>query len=221
MATVELDHSPAIGSLPGLLAAYTRYALAGLVAGTVLCLLAGLTNPVPDPSFPWATLPGSLRLPVSQPRIEHWPVSYTVGIWLWVAGFPALFLAGYRRYATTRRDATAWLAAAPTLAMLGLTTYCRFFWPKLSPPTWNAPSYTLVCWLYCSSYVPFWSDAAYAVAALGVVATLLALWRADRSWIALVAFGVLALPLGLPAIFEGYRRYRLDRQRSAASSLAR
>ena len=184
----------------------------------MLCLLALFTNPVPDPSFPWATLPVSLRLPISQPRVEHWPVSYTVGIWLWIAGFPALFLAGYRRYGTTRRDAVRWLVASPTLAMLGWTTYCRFFWPKLSPPTWNAPSYTLVCWLYCSSYVTFWSDAAYAVAALGVVATLLALWRTGRAWAALVTVGVLAFPLGLPAVFEGYRRYRLDRSPPGESS---
>jgi len=211
----EIDPTP--GRLPRTLVAYTRYALAGLAVGTALCLLAFLTNPVPDPSFPWATLPASLRLPVSQPRIEHWPVSYTVGIWLWVAGFPALFLAGYRRYGATRRDATRWLAAAPTLAMLGWTTYCRFFWPKLSPPTWNAPSYTLVCWLYCSSYVPLWSNTAYAVAALGGVATLLALWRSERAWAALVTFGVLAFPLGLPAAFEGFRRYRLDVGRPSQS----
>jgi hypothetical protein len=46
-----------------------------------LAAIAFLTNPVPDPSFPWATLPAAWRLPVTQPRIEHWPVTYTVAIW--------------------------------------------------------------------------------------------------------------------------------------------
>ena len=124
---------------------YTRAGLAGLVAGTFLCLLALFTNPVPDPSFEWATLPGALRLPVRQPRIEHWPVSYTVGIWLWVASFPALFLAGYRRFGSRATvSSTGWLVGLPTASMLAWTSYCRFLWPKLTPPSWNAPSYTFV-----------------------------------------------------------------------------
>jgi hypothetical protein len=202
-------HSDADTTLPAWLDTYVTVALYGLVAGTGLSLAALFTNPVPDPSFPWATLPASLRVPVIQPRIEHWPVTYTLGIWLWILGFPALFLAGYRRYGSrARRSATAWLVGLPAAAMLAWTTYCRFFWPKLSPPTWNAPSYTLVCWLYCSSYDPLWSNLAYLVAGLGIVATGLA-WRDDDpSRYALVAFGVLALPLGLPALYEGYRRFR-------------
>jgi len=200
--------------LPTWLDRYATWGLAGLVAGTALCLLALVTNPVPDPSFPWFSLPASLRFPVEQPRIEHWPVTYTVGIWLWVFCLPAVFLAGYRHDVGGRlsaavgrhRSATAWLAGLPTAAMLALTTYCRFFWPKLFPASWNAPSYTLVCWLYCSSYVPLWSNLAYAVAAFGVLATALALWRSDRAPYALVAFGILAFPLGIPAIYAGYRR---------------
>ncbi|MDF9747272.1 hypothetical protein [Natrinema salsiterrestre] len=190
---------------------YTTYGRYGLLVGTGLCLVALFTNPVPDPSFPGMTLPASLRLPVRQPRIEHWPVTYTIGIWLWVAGFPALFLAGYRRYGSRFRvGSELWLTGLPTLAMIGWTTYCRFFWPKLQPPTWNAPSYTLVCWLYCSSYDPLWSNAAYAVAALGVVATLLAIrQRRTRVTTSLLAgFGVLAFPLGLPAIYAAVRRVR-------------
>ncbi|WP_436925027.1 hypothetical protein [Halosimplex amylolyticum] len=194
-------------SLPDWLDRYTTLGGYGLLVGTGLCLLALFTNPVPDPSFPWATLPPSLRLPVEQPRIEHWPVSYTVGIWLWIAGFPALFLAGYRRYGTGVPFGSAtWLAGLPTLAMFGWTTYCRFFWPKLHPPTWNAPSYTFVCWLYCSSYDAIWSDVAYAVALVGVVATVLTVRRERGSGYVLLGFGMLALPLGLPAVYEGYRR---------------
>lgn len=193
--------------LPSWLATYTRYALYGLVVGTVLCLLAPFTNPVPDPSFPWFSLPGAYRLPVTQPRIEHWPVTYTVGIWLWIAGFPALFFEGYRRSSTEGLGPTEWLLAAPTVAMVGWTTYCRFFWPKPDPATWNAPAYTFVCWAYCSSYDPFWSNLAYAVAGLGVVGYAFALRRSSLVVATEATFGVLALPLGLSAIFDAYRRY--------------
>ncbi len=194
-------------SLPAWLDRYTTLGLYGLLVGIGLCLVAFVTNPVPDPSFPWATLPESLRFPFEQPRIEHWPVTYTIGIWLWILGFPALFLAGYRRFGTrTPFGSTLWLAGLPTLAMLGWTTYCRFFWPKLHPPTWNAPSYTLICWLYCSSYNVVWSNTAYLIALFGIVATLLAVRNQNADGVALLGFGILALPLGLPAVYEGYRR---------------
>jgi hypothetical protein len=75
---VRSDHptAPERRSLPPWLDRYATVGLVGLALGTVLCLLALFTNPAPDPSFPWFTLPASLRLPVTQPRIEHWPVSY-------------------------------------------------------------------------------------------------------------------------------------------------
>mgnify|MGYP000076639005 CR=1 FL=1 len=194
-------------SLPAWLNRYTTLGLYGLLIGTGLCLGAFITNPIPDPSFPWATLPASLRLPFEQPRIEHWPVTYTIGIWLWIVGFPALFLAGYRRFGTqTPLSSTTWLAGLPALAMIGWTTYCRFFWPKLHPPTWNAPSYTFVCWLYCSSYDVLWSNTAYGIALFGVVAALLAVRRRTGTGYVLLGFGLLSLPLGLPAVYEGYRR---------------
>jgi len=194
-------------TLPRWLDRYTDAALAGLVAGTVLCLFALFTNPVPDPSFPWATLPPSLRLPFAQPRIEHWPVTYTVGIWLWILGFPALFLAGYRRYGGRGpAPARTWLVALPVAAMFAWTTYCRVFWPKLQPPTWNAPSYTLVCWLYCSSYDPLWSNLAYAVATVGAAVALFGAPKGRATTYGMAAFGVLSLPLGLPAVYAAYRR---------------
>ncbi|MFC6987567.1 hypothetical protein ACFQJD_02240 [Haloplanus sp. GCM10025708] len=192
--------------LPLWLEKYTTAGLFGLLLGTVFCLVALFTNPVPDPSFPWATLPPSLRLPIQQPRIEHWPVTYTIGIWLWVFCFPALFLAGYRRYGDGNREAAVWLVGLPTVAMLGWTTYCRFFWPKLNPPTWNAPAYTFVCWLYCSTYNVLWSNTAYVIALFGIVTTILVVRHQDRDRYALLGFGILALPLGLPALYEGYRR---------------
>lgn len=39
------------------------------------------------------------------------------------------------------------------------------------------PAYTFVCWLYCSTYDVIWSNAAYVIALLGIVATILALQR--------------------------------------------
>lgn len=200
--------------LPSWLGRYTDYALFGLVAGTILCLFALFTNPVPDPSFRWATLPASLRLPFEQPRIEHWPVTYSVGIWLWIVGFPAPFLEGYRRFDSTAP--TLWLAYLPVISMLTWTTYCRFFWPKLYPPTWNAPSYTLVCWLYCSTYNPFWSNLAYMIVVLGAVTALVAYRRNRFGDYGFAVFGILALPLGLPALFEAYRRI-VARRRSIPS----
>ncbi|MHB9285926.1 hypothetical protein ACKVMT_02665 [Halobacteriales archaeon Cl-PHB] len=199
--------APDARQLPRWLAGYATYGLYGLLVGTVLCLAALFTNPVPDPSFPWFSLPSPYRLPVSQPRIEHWPVTYSVGIWLWIAGFPALFLAGYDRLAdrVALRPGT-WLVGLPTLAMLGWTTYCRFFWPKPSPATWNAPSYTLVCWLYCSTYDPLWSNLAYGVVAVGAVATLLVFRDSPRRVTVEAVFGVLAFPLGVPALYDAYRR---------------
>lgn len=145
---------------------------------------------------------------MTQPRIEHWPVSYSLAIWLWIACAPALFLRGYQRLsAGSRLGPTAWLLGLPTLAMVGLTTYCRFFWPKPTPATWNAPAYSFVCWAYCSTYEPLWSNLAYAVAAIGVVAFAL-LARCSSLAVATEAtFGVLALPLGLPAVFDAYRRH--------------
>jgi hypothetical protein len=192
--------------LPDWLAIYTTYALYGLGLGTVLCFFALFTNPTPDPSFPWFSLPAGYRLPFTQPLIEHWPVSYTVGIWLWIAGFPALFLRGYQRFAPRMVRPSIPLLAAPVLAMLAWTTYCRFFWPKLEPATWNAPAYTFVCWAYCSSYIPLWSNLAYAIVSLGAIALVLTLRRSRFVTVVEAAFGVLALPLGLPVLFDAYRR---------------
>ena len=192
--------------LDRLLDRYATLAPRVLLLAVPLAALAFLTNPVPDPSFPWATLPADWRLPVTQPRIEHWPVTYTVAIWLSVAAAPGLFLAGYRRFRErTPRAGTVWLAALPTAGMFVATTYCRLFWPKPGVGTWNAPSYTLVCWGYCSTYVPVWSNAAFLVADLGVVATGLALTKGKRARHALTAFGILAFPLGIPAIYAGLR----------------
>ena len=194
-------------ALPEPVARASTAALVAFAGGAVLMGVSFLTNPVPDPSFPWATLPASLRLGYAQPRIEHWPVTYTVGLWLIVFATPLVLLAAYRRLGSRLPlRASTWFAAVPALLMLGVTTYCRFFWPKLQPPTWNAPSYTLVCWGYCSTYDPLWSNLAYAVALLGLAAAGLAYRGSAHANRALAAFGLLAFPLGVPALVGAYVR---------------
>jgi hypothetical protein len=194
--------------LPSSIAQMTAIGVYALVAGVLLMGLSFLTNPVPDPSFPWATLPEPLRVAYTQPRIEHWPVTYTVGLWLVVFTLPLGLLHAYHRYGSRFlfRPST-WLAALPVTVMLAFTTYCRFFWPKLQPPTWNAPSYTLVCWGYCSTYDPIWSNLAYAVAIFGAGGTYLAYRESSYAKHALATFGILAFPLGLPAVYDAYRRH--------------
>lgn len=167
-----------------------------------------LTNPIPDPSFPWATLPASLRLPYVQPRIEHLQVTYTIGLWLIVFATPLVILAGYRRLGSrSPLRPGAWFATLPVVLMLGLTTYCRFLWPKLQPPTWNAPSYTIVCWAYCSTYDPLWSNLAFGVGLVGLAAVALVYRDSAYANHALATFGILAFPLGVPSIVGAYVRH--------------
>jgi len=201
----DSSHQPLSSSI----AQITTIGVYAFISGILLMSVSFLTNPVPDPSFPWATLPESLRVAYTQPRIEHWPVTYTVGLWLVVFTLPLVLLYAYHRYGPrlSLRPST-WLAALPVTVMLAFTTYCRFFWPKLQPPTWNAPSYTLVCWGYCSTYDPLWSNLAYAVAALGVGATYLAYRESSYAKHALATFGILAFPLGVPALVDAYGRQR-------------
>lgn len=188
---------------------YRKYGLYCLGIAIVLCLTSLITNPVSDPSFPWLTLPSWLRTSFQQPLIEHWPVTFTLGIWLWVFAFPALFLMGFNHYGkkSGRYRSDIWLVVLPVIAMIGWTAYCRFFWPKLQPQSWNAPAYTLVCWLYCSSYIPFWSNLAYLISSLGIAASLLSLLRSNKAPLILAIFGVLAFPLGIPALCEAHLRH--------------
>lgn len=194
------------GPLPQSIARVSEYGLYALLAGCVLMGIAFLTNPIPDPSFPWATLPASFRVSYTQPRIEHWPVTYSVGLWMIVFTLPLVLLHAYQRYGPTSRCAASWwLTEVPVVTMLVFTTYCRFFWPKLDPATWNAPSYTLVCWAYCSSYIPFWSDLAYVVALVGIGVVSLAYRDSPWTTYGLAAWGILAFPLGIPALCDAYR----------------
>jgi hypothetical protein len=198
------SHQP----LPSQIATVTTVGVYSLIIGVLLMGVSFLTNPVPDPSFPWAALPESFRIAYTQPLLEHWPVTYTIGLWLVVFTFPLVLLYAYHRYGPrlSLRPST-WLAALPVTVMLAFTTYCRFFWPKLQPPTWNAPSYTLVCWGYCSTYDPLWSNLAYAVGVFGVGSVYLSYRDSAYANHALATFGILAFPLGIPAVYDAYRRH--------------
>lgn len=110
--------------LPSVIAHMTTIGAYALVVGVFLMGLSLLTNPVPDPSFPWATLPDSFRVAYTQPRIEHWPVTYTVGLWLVVFTLPLVLLHAYHRYGSRLSvRPSAWLAALPVTVMLAFTTY--------------------------------------------------------------------------------------------------
>lgn len=193
------------GPLPHPIARLSNYGLYALLTGCVLMGIALLTNPVPDPSFPWATLPKPFRVPYTQPRTEHWPVTYTAGLWLIVFTLPLVLLHTYQRYGPDSRfSASSWLIGIPVATMVALTTYCRLFWPKLHPATWYVPSYTLVCWAYCSYYIPFWNNLAYVVALVGVGVVVLAYRDSPWASYGLAAWGILAFPLGIPALYDVY-----------------
>lgn len=65
-----------------------------------------------------------------------------------------------------------------------------------------------MCWLCCVTYNPLWSNAAYAISGMGILAVMM-VWRRSR-WTAaaLTAFGILSFPLGIPAIFISRLRKR-------------
>lgn len=202
--------SPDAPELPPVLEQYSRAWPYLLATGVSLVVFAFLTNPSPDPAMPAATLPETWRLPFRQSRIHPWPISYTVGLWILTAtAVPSLLLAGYRRFGeASPRGPAIWLVAVPTLAMLAETSYCRFLLPQLEPVTWNSPDFTVICWMYCSSYVPFWMNAAQSVVAVGAVASIAALLETRWAGWASLVFGVLAFPIGIPPALAGVHALR-------------
>lgn len=61
------ESNPSRGPLPPGVARASKYGLYTLLIGSALMGIAFLTNPIPDPSFPWASLPEQLRLSYTQP----------------------------------------------------------------------------------------------------------------------------------------------------------
>lgn len=169
-----------------------------------LVVLAFLTNPTPTRDLPGVGLP--VTVPLTQPHWGHSAASYLVGMWLWEFTLPLVVLRAARRCGTTERANRALLLGLPVAYMLALYLYCRFHYLPNVTPTPLGPAATGVCWAYCATGDSVWGLATLAVGLLGLGAWLAA--RADArgsGWLA-VSFGVLSLPLGIPALYWGYER---------------
>lgn len=189
-------------SLP---APLSRIATAGARAFFVAVALVGvafLTDPTPTQDLPGVGLP--VTLPVSQPRFGHSVASYLVGMWLWEFTFPLALLAAFDRWNLSRAAGRRLLVGLPVVYMLGLHLYCRFVYVPNVTPTPLGPAATAVCWAYCATGAPTWGLVTLGVAGLGILSWIgAATERTYRGWGTLL-FGILSLPLGIPAIYWGY-----------------
>lgn len=165
--------------------------------------IAFLTNPTPTQDLPGVGLP--VTLPISQPSLGHSVVSYFVGMWLWEFTFPLVLLAVYDRWGRSRTVGHHLLVGVPAVYMLTLLLYCNFVYVPNVTPTPLGPAATAVCWAFCATGAPLWGMLTAGVVALGVLSWVAVSreWRAS-GWLTML-FGVLSLPLGVPAIYWGYQ----------------
>lgn len=190
--------------LPEPLRQASRWGTRVFVVAMALVALAFLTNPEPTADLLGVGLP--VTLPVTQPKTGHSALSYQVGMWLWEFSFPFAILAAYRRWGHSPRRERFLLLGLPAVYMSTLTLYCGLVYVPNVTPTPLGPAATAVCWAFCATGVAIWGLLAALVAGLGLLAWFAtsADWRgADQ---ATLAFGVLSLPLGVPAVYLGYRR---------------
>lgn len=186
-------------ALPTWLRRVARTGTAGFVLANLLVGLASLTDPVPVPYYPWLSLPVA-PLP-DQPTLGHYPASYTLGLWLWEFTFPLSILWGVDGVglAGDRGRRTAFVGV-PALVALGFHAYCALVFPQPTPTPWE-PAVTAVCYVYCQTYAPLWSAITVGTVLLGVGGWLAprdsSLGRASTA-----VFGLLAFPLGIPALYE-------------------
>lgn len=198
-ATHRARGTPERGPLPPRLRRVAGAGAAGFVLANLLVGLAFLTDPVPVPYYPWLSL-SAAPLP-DQPTLGHYPASYTLGLWLWEFTFPLSILwAADRAGLTGERGRRAAFVGVPVLVALGFHAYCALVFPQPTPSPWE-PAVTAVCYVYCQTYGPLWS-------AITVGTVLLAVggWLAPRASslgrAGTAAFGLLAFPLGVPALYE-------------------
>lgn len=197
--------SPSESPVPPVVATLARVGAFGFVVSVGLVALGFLTNPEPYPYYEWATLPVT-PLP-EQPRLGHYPVSITLGTWLWEFTVPLALIWLVDRYGLdSRRARNGVLVALPAVYALGFHLYCRFVFPQPDPTLWE-PAVTAVCYVYCQTYDPSWSYVTLGTVALGAVGALAPRERTG-GWVALVAFGVLSFPLGIAPLFEAWARRR-------------
>lgn len=171
----------------------------------LIFVTAGLLTAVrPVGYLEWIRLPATL--PVDQPRLGHYPASTTVGLWLWEVTFPLAVLGLYDRTGGGPVLRRRLLVALPAAYMLGFAAYCRFVYLPRVQPTPIEPATTAICYAFCTTGVGLFGAATVGVGLLGVVS-----WFGLRrgggrgAALATLAFGVLSLPLGAPAIYAGYR----------------
>ncbi|WP_225334624.1 hypothetical protein [Halomicrobium urmianum] len=204
MTEANLSSSESRTRYPEPLSTATAIGTRLFAVAVALVVIAFLTNPTPTQDLPGVGLPATA--PVTQPHWGHSAASYLVGMWLWEFTFPFVVLAAARRWGTTARANRGLLLGLPVAYMLALYLYCRFHYLPNVTPTPLGPAATGVCWAYCATGDPTWGLATLTVGLLGFGAWLAT--RADArgsGWLA-ASFGLLSLPLGVPALYWGYDR---------------
>ncbi|NHN58842.1 MULTISPECIES: hypothetical protein [Halorussus] len=207
-ATVGVSDSASGGRALGpRLSAVARAGTLGFGVALVLVTAGLLTAARPVGYLEWIRLPATL--PVDQPRLGHYPASTTVGLWLWEVTFPLAVLGLYDRTAGGPVLRRRLLVGLPAAYMLGFAAYCRFVYLPRVQPTPVEPAVTAVCYAFCTTGVGLFGAATIAVGFLGVLSWLGLRRSSGRgSALATLAFGVLSLPLGAPAVYAGYRALR-------------
>jgi len=206
---MSVTDTPGHGTTAGLSRRLSSVASVGArLSGVAVALIgtAFLTDPAPTKDLPGVGLP--VTLPVSQPDLGHSVASYFVGMWLFEFTFPLLLLAAYDHFDPTERWRRRLLVGVPVAYMSTLLAYCSLVYVPLVSPAPLGPAATAVCYAFCATGAPVWGVVTAAVAGLGGLAWVSAERDWDRQgWLA-VLFGVLSLPLGVPAVYWGYRRVR-------------
>ncbi|WP_459194356.1 hypothetical protein [Halosimplex sp. J119] len=197
--TVSRTRDGESGALPPLVRRIARVGTAGFVLANLLVGVAFLTDPVPVPYYPWLSLPVA-PLP-DQPTLGHYPASYTLGLWLWEVTFPlSIVWAVDRAGAATERGRRTAFVGVPAIVALAFHAYCALVFPQPTPTPWE-PAVTAVCYVYCQTYAPLWSAVTVGTVLLGLGG-----WLAPRDSplgrASTAAFGLLAFPLGIPALYE-------------------
>lgn len=166
-----------------------------------LIVAAFLTDPSPTKDLPGVGLP--VTLPISQPDLGHSVASYFVGMWLFEFTFPLFLLAAAERLAFSGQWNRRLLVGVPTVYMGTLLAYCSLVYVPIVSPAPLGPAATGVCWAFCATGSPLWGGVTAVVASLGVLAWVGAARDWSRQGELAILFGVLSLPLGVPAIYWG------------------
>lgn len=200
-ATHGRHDSPA---LPPVLELAVRWGSRAFAIAVALVALAFVTNPEPTADLLGVGLP--VTLPVTQPKTGHSALSYLVGMWLWEFTFPFALLAAYRRWGRTLRRERRLLLGVPVAYMATLFVYCASVYvPNVSPAPLG-PAATAACWAFCATGAPVFGLATALVVAVGALAWLASPRGWSMRWLVTGGFGVLSLPLGVPAIYLAARQ---------------